>query len=143
MISKIVTKTRTNLTETEAPVVPSHSVQVHCYCRSLVSKNLNGCYFCPEWFQPKCLGLSKSELGEKKTMKSRTSRPPMQQFVNPVSPKNKTPPVTHISPPSKARRLSTNEKEVKLLLQHTNKEPSKPVDTPEEIVPEIVKQAQV
>ena len=68
---------------------------------------------------------------------------PMQQFVNPVSPKNKTPPVTHTSPPSKARRLSTNEKEVKLLLQHTNKEPSKPVDTPEEIVPEIVKQAQV
>ena len=63
VISEIVTKTRANPTETEAPVVPSHPVQVlYCYCHSPVSKNLIGCYFCPEWFHPKYLGLTKYEL---------------------------------------------------------------------------------
>lgn len=63
VFSKIVTKTRANLAETEAPVVPSHPVQVlYCYCHSSVSKNLIGCYFCPECFQLKSLCLSKYEL---------------------------------------------------------------------------------
>merc|ERR1719318_1115289 len=158
VISKIVTKTRANLGDTEAPVVPTHPAQVlYCYCRSPVSKNLIGCDFCPEWFHPKCLGLSKYELkmvlslsnwkcpecikntdGERKSLKSRTPTPPMHQSPNPVSPKNKTPPVNHTSPPVKSRRLSTNEKAVAA----PEKEPHKlvgKVDTPE-TVSDMVKQ---
>ena len=63
VISEIVTKTRGNVTETEAPCCSKPPVQVlYCYCHSRVSKNLIGCYFCPEWFHPKVLGSDKYEL---------------------------------------------------------------------------------
>eukprot|EP00092_Neocalanus_flemingeri_P022285 GFUD01024165.1.p1 GENE.GFUD01024165.1~~GFUD01024165.1.p1 ORF type:complete len:919 (-),score=261.07 GFUD01024165.1:38-2794(-) len=156
VIRKIVTKTRSNLTEIEAPVVSYRKTQridvdkseeskntgqiLYCYCRSPISKNLIGCDFCPEWFHPKCLGLSKYELKmvlslsnwkcpecikttdrDKKSVKAPSPTPNMQEYQKsrsllasqaPVSPKNKMSPVTHSTPPIKTRRLSTNNEKI-------------------------------
>merc|ERR1711936_260487 len=49
-------------TATEDSTSTTPSQTLFCYCRSPSSKDLIGCDYCPEWFHPTCLGLSKYEL---------------------------------------------------------------------------------